>query len=111
MNEKIIKPGVIKKIVDLTKCRNQKYTQEMVNDILTAFLDVTEEAISNGDSINLNGYMTIELQYRAERKARNVSENKEITVPEHYRVHIKSGSKFNQAAMCYTEKRLGANYE
>lgn len=103
MGEKIIRPGVVKRIVDLTKNRNQKYTQEVVNDILTAFFDVIEEAISNGDSINLNGYMTIETQYRAERKARNVAENTEIIVPEHYKVNIKAGSKFNQAAIRYTK--------
>lgn len=106
MNEKIIRPGVVKKIVDLTKSRNQSYTQEVVNDVLTAFFDVVEDAIANGNSINLNGYLTIETQYRAERKARNVSENKEIIVPEHYRVNIKSGSKFNNAAAIYTEKQL-----
>ena len=38
MNEMIIRPGVVKKIVDLAKSRNQSYTQEVVNDVLTAFL-------------------------------------------------------------------------
>lgn len=109
MNEKIIRPGVIKKIVDLTKSRNQNYTQDVVSDILTAFLDVVEEAISNGNSINLNGYMTIETQYKKASKARNVYENTEIVVPEHYKVNIKAGSKFNQAAERYTEKQLGGN--
>lgn len=108
MNEKIIKPGIIKRIVDLTKSRNQKYSQEDVDNILSAFWDIIVQAIANGDSVNLNGYMLIETQHRAERKARNVSANKEIIVPERYRVHIKSGSKLNQAAMCYTERRLEA---
>lgn len=106
MSEKIIRPGVVKKIVDLTKSRNQNYRQEVVSDILAAFFDVVEEAISNGDSINLNGYMTIETQHRKERKARNVSENTEIVVPEHYKVNIKAGSKFNNAAKRYTEMQL-----
>lgn len=108
MNEKIIRAGVVKRIVDLTKSRNQPYTQEVVNDILTAFFDVVEEAISSGNSINLNGYLTIETQYRKERKARNVSENTEIIVPEHYKVNIKAGSKFNNAAAIYTEKVKGS---
>ena len=30
MNEKIIRPGLIKRVVDLLKCRNKKYTQEDV---------------------------------------------------------------------------------
>lgn len=109
MNEKIIRKGMIKKIVNLTKSRKQTYTQEVVGDILTAFFDVVVEAISNGDSINLNGYLTIETQYRKERKARNVSENKEIIVPEHYKVNIKVGSKLNSAAAKYTERKLGGD--
>lgn len=111
MNEKIIKPGVIKRIVDLTKNRNQKYTQEAVSDILTAFFDVVEDAIDKGNSINLNGYMTIELQHRVERKARNVKANTEVIVPEHYRVRIKPGAKFNQAAENFTERMLKTKNE
>ena len=111
MNEKIIKPGVIKRIVDLTKSRNQRYTQETASDILTAFFDVVEDAIDKGNSINLNGYMTIELQHRAERKARNVKANTEVIVPEHYRVHIKPGAKFNQAAENFTERMLKTKNE
>lgn len=48
MNERIIKPGVVKMIIDHTKNKNKKYTQETVNDILTAFFDVVEIAISKG---------------------------------------------------------------
>lgn len=107
MADRIIKSDIVKKIVELTKSRKQKYTQEVVNDVLTAFLDVVEEVISNGNSINLNGYFTIETQYRAERKARDVSKNKEIIVPEHYRVNFKAGSKLIQAANHYTEIQLG----
>ena len=106
MNERIIKPGVVKMIIDHTKNKNKKYTQETVNDILTAFFDVVEIAISKGNSIHINGYMTIEPQYRAERKARNVQANTEIKVPPHYKVNFKSGSRFNQAAERLTERIL-----
>lgn len=111
LNEKIIRPGVVKRIIDLTKSRNQAYTQETVNDVLTAFFDIIVDAISNGNSINMNGYMTIETQYRAERKARNVKANTEINVPEHYRVRIRPGSKFNQSAERYSKKKLGVRSE
>lgn len=106
MNEKIIRPGVIKRIVDLTKSRSQKYTQEDVDNIITAFWDVIIEAIINGDSINLNGYVSIENKYMSSRKARNVAENVEMIVPEHYRVNFKAGSKLNKAAVVYTKKKL-----
>lgn len=107
MNEKIIRPGLIKRIVDLLKCGDKKYTQEDVENILAAFGDVVINALSNGDSINLNGYVTIGTKHMAERKSRNVAENKEMILPEHYRVHFKAGSKLNKAVSIYTQKQLG----
>lgn len=111
MNEKIIRPGVIKRVVDLLKSRNKKYTQEDVETIIFAFWDVVIGAISNGDSVNLNGYATIGTKHMAERKSRNVAENKEMIVPEHYRVYFKAGSKLNQAATALTKKQLGVKHE
>lgn len=107
MNEKIVKPGVVKRIVDLLKYKNKKYTQEDVETILSAFWNIVIDAISNGDSVNLNGYATIGTKYMAERKSRNVAENKEMILPEHYRVYFKAGSKLNQAALDFTKKQLG----
>lgn len=107
MGEKIVKPGVIKRTVGLLKCRNKKYTQEDVETILSAFWDVVIDAVSNGDSVNLNGYAMIGTKYMAERKSRNIVENKEMILPEHYRVYFKAGSKLNQAALTFTQKQLG----
>ncbi len=111
MNEKIIRPGMIKRVVDLLKCRNEKYTQEDVETIIFAFWDVIIDAIENGGSVNLNGYATIGTRYMAERKSRNVVENKEMILPEHYRVYFKAGSKLNQAAINYTKNHLGVKNE
>ncbi len=106
MNEKIIRPGLIKRVVDLLKSRNKKYTQEDVENIIFAFWDVVIGVISNGDSVNLNGYATIGTKYMAGRKSRNVLKNQEIIVPEHYRVYFKAGSKLNQAATDFTKKQI-----
>lgn len=111
MNEKIIRPGVVKRVVDLLKCRNKKYTQKDVENIIFAFWDVVIGAISNGDSVNLNGYVTIGTKHMAERKSRNVAENKEMILPEHYRVYFKAGSKLNQAATTFTQRQLGVKNE
>lgn len=111
MNEKIIRPGLIKRVVDLLKSRNKKYTQEDVENIVSAFWDVIIDSLSNGDSVNLNGYATIGTKYMAERKSRNVAENREMIVPEHYRVYFKAGSKLNQAATAFTKKQLGVKNE
>ena len=96
MNEKIIKPGVVKRIVDSLRRKEKKYTQEDVETILSTFWEVVIDAISNGDSVNLNGYATIGTKHMAERKSRNVVEN-----------YFKSGSKLNQAALTFTQKQLG----
>ena len=74
---------------------------------MSAFWDVIIGALSNGDSVNLNGYATIGTKYMAERKSRNVAENKEMIVPEHYRVFFKAGAKLNQAAIAFSKKQLG----
>lgn len=106
MNERIVRPGLIKRIVALLKCRNKKYTQEDVETILSAFWDVVIEAISSGDSVNLNGYAAIGLKHVAERKSRNVIKNQEMILPEHYQVKLKAGSKLKQAAIDFTQKQL-----
>lgn len=111
MNERIIKPGVIQRIFEITKNRNQKYTIEIISNILTAFLDLIETTISKGDSIVLNGYMTIEARHRPQKEIYCAGKGKEITIPEQYRVYIKPGSKLAKAAKCYTEKKLGAMNE
>lgn len=107
MNEKIIKPGVVKRIVDSLRRKEKKYTQEDVETILSAFWDVVIDAVSNGDSVNLNGYATIGTKHMAERRSRNVVENRTMILPEHYRVYFKAGSKLNQAAKDFTQKKLG----
>ncbi len=108
MNEKIIRPGVIQRIFDLTRNRNQNYNTEAISNILTAFLDVIEDTISKGDSIILNGYMTIEARHRPQKEIYCAGKGKEITIPEQYRAYIKPGSKLAKAAKQYTEKKIGA---
>lgn len=111
MNERIIKPGVIQRIFDLTKNRHQNYNTETISDILIAFLDVIEDTVSKGNSIILNGYMTIEARHRPKKKIYCAGKGKEITIPEQYRAYIKPGSKLAKAAKLYTEKKLGAMNE
>lgn len=107
MHEKIIKPGFVKRVGDLLKYRNMKYTQEDIEHIMSAFWDIIIDAVSNGDSVNLNGYATIGTKHMAQRRSRNVAKNQEMIVPEHYRVYFKPGSKLSQAANVFTKKQLG----
>lgn len=107
MNEKIIKPGVIYRIFELTKSRNKNHSIETISEVLTAFLDVVENSISAGTSVVLNGYMVIEPRHRPQKKIYCAGKHEEITIPEQYRAYIKPGSKLAKAAKRYTEKKLG----
>ncbi len=107
MNERIIKPGVIHRIFELTKSRKQNHSLETINEIITAFLDVIENSISIGSAVVLNGYMVIEPRHRPQKKVYCAGKGKEITIPEQYRAYIKPGSKLATAAKRYTEKKIG----
>lgn len=125
MNEEIIKPGLVKRIVDKldeTKITiggnkeaykrkyNLKYTQEIVDNVISAFLETVEEAIENGDSIKLNGYMTIKPKYYAERTARDVANNTGMILPKQYRVKVSIGSKLKNACKRFSDRTLEKNH-
>lgn len=107
MKERIIRPGVVNEIMGLTKRENHSYTYEEVDEILSAFFNVMEAEISKGNSIHFNGYMKIEPKFNKERKARNIILDEEVIIPARYRVSIKPGEKFKNAAAVYTDKALG----
>lgn len=121
MNEEIIKPGLVRRIVDkLDGTRiviggNKKfykskyhlqYTQEIVDNVLSSFLDVIEEEIEKGNTIRLNGYMTIKPTYRNPRLARNVYENIEMTIPARYKLKIQIGKKLTEACKRFNDKNM-----
>lgn len=106
MNEKIIKPGVIKRITDQIKDKNPLCTPEAVDDVLTAFFNVITAAIAEGDIIILNGYMTIKPQHRDTYISNSQIGEKKV-IPEHYVTKIKAGAKLKEAAQQLTEKQIG----
>ncbi len=122
MNEKIIKPGIVKRVVDnLYETRiviggnkeqykrkyHLKYTQEIVNNVIDAFMDVVIEALENGDTIKLNGYMTIEPKYCAERMGNNFHTGERVVIPAQYKAKISVGTKLEEACKRLTEKEQG----
>lgn len=119
MNEEIIKPGLVKRTVDnlddkkiviggnkeLYKRRyHLQYTQEIVDNVLSALLQTMEEIIEEGNSIRLNGYMTIQPTYYNSRMARNVYENTEIKIPARYKLKFKAGTKLVEACKRFNDK-------
>lgn len=126
MKEKIIKPGIVKKVVEKlegTKINiggnkyfykreyNLKYTQEIVDNVICAFMDTITDVIEDGDSVKLNGYMVLEPKYYPARKARNVHEDTEILMPAQYRLKLNVGSRWEEACKRLTERELGKEVE
>ena len=107
MNEKIIRPGLIKRVVDLLKCRNKKYTQEDVENIVSAFWNVIYESIENGDSIKINNYVKMEHKYYKAVKLNangfnNITEN---IVPARYRIRFTMGERLKEACRRLSQKK------
>lgn len=118
MNEEIIKPGVVRRIVDkLDDTRivvggnkefykskyHLQYTQEIVDNVLSTLFQVIEEEIENGNSIRFNGYLTIQPKYKESRRARNLYENTEVTIPARYRLKVKCGKRLVDACKRFDE--------
>jgi DNA-binding protein HU-beta len=48
---------------------------------LNAFIESVEDALTNGDRVQLVGFGSFEVRQRAERKGRNPQTKAEITIP------------------------------
>jgi len=56
-------------------------TKKDAEKALNAFIEAVEEALKNGDKVQLVGFGTFEVRERAERKGRNPQTKEEITSP------------------------------
>lgn len=56
-------------------------TKKDAEKALNAFIEVVQEALKNGDKVQLVGFGTFEVRERAERKGRNPQTREEITIP------------------------------
>jgi DNA-binding protein HU-beta len=67
---------------DLIKSMSEKgdITRADAEKALYAFVESIEEALVNGDKVQLIGFGSFEVRERAERKGRNPQTKKEITI-------------------------------
>ncbi|MGE5614071.1 MAG: HU family DNA-binding protein [Bacillota bacterium] len=67
---------------DLVKSISEKsdLTRTDAEKALNAFIDSVEEALVNGDKVQLVGFGSFEVRERAARKGRNPQTNEEITI-------------------------------
>lgn len=93
MKEEIIKPGIIRSIIQKMECQNEMVSEETVDLVLSAFFDTVIEILQNGDCIKLKGYMTIYPKMYKPKTIHSVSGNEIIDIPKRYKTRIKAGSK------------------
>lgn len=98
MKEEIIKPGIVRRIIE--KVENEDglvISSETADIILIAFLKTVADILSEGDSIKLKGYMTIYSQLYKSKQIKNVADQSIVNIPARYKAKIKTGTKLNNA--------------
>lgn len=98
MKEEIIKPGIVRRIIERVENDNGLVISSETTDIiLTAFLDTVADILSEGDSIKLKGYMTIYPQLHKAKQIKNVSDGSMIIIPDRYKAKVRAGKKWENA--------------
>ncbi len=98
MKEEIIKPGIVRRIIERVENENGLVISPETTDIiLTAFLDIVADILSEGDTVILRGYMNIYPKYCKSKEVKNVMDKSIVTIPAHYKAKIKTGTKLNNA--------------
>ena len=93
MNQKVIKPGIVRRMVERIESSGQSISPEMADMCITAFLDTVADILSEGDTAILRGYMNIYPKYCKSKEVKNVMDKSRVTIPAHY----KAGKKLNEA--------------
>lgn len=107
MKEEIIKPGIVRRIIERVENENGLVISPETTDIiLTAFLDTVADILSEGDTAILRGYMNIYPKYCKSKEVKNVMDKSRVTIPAHYKAGIKAGKKLNEACQNLIEQEV-----
>lgn len=71
-------------------------TKKDAEAALKAFVDSVQEALVNGDKVQLIGFGTFETRERAAREGRNPRTNETITIPASVVPAFKAGKEFKE---------------
>lgn len=122
MKETINKKEVVKRTVEKLKgtkitvggnkyfykrAYNLKYTQVIVDNVITALLEVLTDTIEDGDSVKLVGYFTLKPHYYAKRRVGSINDGEDVYVPERYLAKISLGTKLREACERLSENVFG----
>ena len=76
--------------------KNAKCTQKEAAEVLTAFINAVQTAVSKGQKVTLVGFGTFEARKRAARNGRNPQTGKEIKIAAKTVPAFSAGKKFKE---------------
>ncbi|MFO8234920.1 MAG: HU family DNA-binding protein [Bacteroidales bacterium] len=65
-----------------------------VQKTVEAFMETVKDSLTNNQNVYLRGFGSFIVKKRAEKKARNISKNTTIVIPEHYIPSFRPSKKF-----------------
>ena len=68
--------------------------KQNVQRVVEAFMDAVKTSVAKDDSVYLRGFGSFTTKKRAQKTARNISQNKTITIPAHYIPAFKPSKTF-----------------
>lgn len=76
-------------------------TKEQSSVAVNAVLAAMTEALAEGDKIQLVGFGTFSVKYRAEKESKNPRTGEKITVPATYRPAFSAGKSLKETVAAY----------
>ena len=58
--------------------------KKTIEQVIESFMESVKESLIGGENVYLRGFGSFIVKKRAQKKARNISKNTEIIIPEHY---------------------------
>lgn len=77
--------------------KNTGVEKTEVLNIVTSYMDTIKKSLEDGENVYLRGFGSFIVKKRAEKKARNISKNTTITIPEHNIPAFKPAKVFMEA--------------
>lgn len=88
---------LVRAIIELAKADNKVHTIAEVTGIIGYLKDATSQALSDGQKVQITGFVTFTPSYRAARKGNNVVTGKLMDIPECVTISAKAGKVLKDA--------------
>ncbi len=74
-----------------------EFTQTEANKVVTAFVDSVQQALSQGESVNIIGFGSFSVVRREERSGRNPKTGQTMTIEAYNQPTFKAGKSLKEA--------------